>query len=163
MARPDENFQKCLFYVWTKFQKFVWIGSKIAIFAQLSVCTKTNYVITHSQLRPINADTLLETGHFLPTPIHSLIPFSVERIIVMDTDTRSLYSLFSHIPFSTIVYTYLQGHFSPLTTTTVHTFAIFTIERGPVYLWELRCKVSPKPITIIWCVDDDGVLSSHSL
>ena len=30
---------------------------------------------------------------------------------------------------------------------TVHTFAIFTVERGPVYLWELRCKVSPKPIT----------------
>ena len=58
-----------------------------------------------------------------------------------------LYSLFSHIPFSTIVYIYLQRHFLPLTTTTVHTFAIFTIERGPVYLWELRCKVSPKPIT----------------
>ena len=61
------------------------------------------------------------------------------------------YSLFSHIPFSTIVYIYLQRHFSPLTTTTVHTFAIFTIERGPVYLWELRCKVSPKPITPRHC------------
>ena len=27
------------------------------------------------------------------------------------------------------------------------TFAIFTIERGQVYLWELTCKVFPKPIT----------------
>ena len=61
------------------------------------------------------------------------------------------YSLFSHIPFSTIVYIYLQRHFSPLTTTTAHTFAIFTIERGPVYLWELRCKVSPKTITASVC------------
>jgi hypothetical protein len=60
------------------------------------------------------------------------------------------YSLFSHIPFSTIVYIYLQRHFSPLTTTTVHTFAIFTIERGPVYFWELRCKVSPKTITLFY-------------
>ena len=60
------------------------------------------------------------------------------------------YSLFSHILFSTIVYIYLQRHFSPLSTTTVYTFAIFTIERGPVYLRELRCKVSPKPITLFY-------------
>ena len=44
----------------------------------------------------------------------------------MDTDP---YSLFSHIPFSTIVYIYLQRHFSPLTTTTVHYLCYFHIRK----------------------------------
>ena len=50
----------------SKNAKFVWIGSKITIFARLSVSTQTNYVIIHSPSIPS------ETGYFLPTPIHSL-------------------------------------------------------------------------------------------
>jgi hypothetical protein len=117
VARPDENFQKSMFYVWTKFQqfpqkysdqsrhalkkpkfvrianlapqsaKFVWIGPKITIFAWLSVRKQTNNVIIHFPCIPS------ETGYFFAnTNPFSLIPFLVERIIQSVNDDGILKS-----------------------------------------------------------------------